>query len=200
MNIKSEKGITLMTCVITVIIMFLIVGMIVYSSSSSMQVRDINNLHNDIRAVQEKVDLFYLKYGVLPYKLDYDGVTPLKYEYKDLSAAEGNITNTEVSNVTNTNTNSVSDLRSQEGINGYIGVIVENYPYRNKNDNNVYYEIDLRNFDNLTLTNYSQSDSEKYVYVVNEASHSVYLVSGIRVNKEYHYSPDYSNIPKLEDI
>lgn len=180
MSFKSENGVSLMSMIITVIIMFLIVGMIVYSSSNTIRVRDINNLNNDIKTLQEKVDLFYLEYGLLPYGLDYNK-EPIRYEYVDTidpsAPAEGYL--------------------SQAGINAYIGVII-NSPYRNPNDNNVYYEIDLNNFENLALTNYSSSNPDKYVYVVNEQSHSVYLVSGIRVDQKYYYSPDYSEIPKID--
>ena len=180
MNIKSENGVSLMTMIITVIIMFIIIGMIVYSSANTMRVRDINNLNNDVKILQEKVDLFYLEYGVLPYALDYSN-NPIKYKYDD-TIPEGT---------------PGSGYMSQAGINQYIGVIV-NHPYRNPNDNNVYYEINLNNFENLSLTNYSSKTPDKYVYVVNEQSHSVYMVSGIRVDGTYYYSPDYSDIPKID--
>ena len=79
LNIKSENVVSLMTMIITVIIMFIIIGMIVYSSANTMRVRDINNLNNDVKILQEKVDLFYLEYGVLPYALDYSN-NPIKYQ------------------------------------------------------------------------------------------------------------------------
>ena len=182
MNFKSEKGVSLMTMIITVIIMFIIVGMIVYSSSNTVKVRDLNNLNNDIKTLQERVDLFYLEYGMIPYSYDLYG-NPMRYEYDPDLPADAQDDGT---------------YMNQAGVNNYIGVLINNNPYRNLNDNNVYYELDLENFENLTLTNYSHSNPEQYVYVVNEATHSVYLVSGIRIDGIYYYSPDYSKIPKVD--
>ena len=87
--------------------------------------------------------------------------------------------------------------KSLVGVNEYIKVII-NSPNRNPNDNDVYYEINLNNFQNLSLTYYSSKIPDRYVYVVNEQSHSVYMVSGIRIDGKYYYSPDYSNIPKID--
>lgn len=66
MNVRNNKGITLMTEVITVVVFLLILGTITYSSISSIQVRALNNMYADILMIQEKAANYYLKYGEAP--------------------------------------------------------------------------------------------------------------------------------------
>lgn len=66
MNLKNQKGITLMTEVITIVIFMLILGTITYSSMASLQVRALNNMYADILTIQERAANYYLKYGVAP--------------------------------------------------------------------------------------------------------------------------------------
>lgn len=66
MNIKNQKGITLMAEVITVVVFLLILSTISYSSMSSLQVRALNSMYADILVIQEKAVNYYLKYGEAP--------------------------------------------------------------------------------------------------------------------------------------
>lgn len=68
MDIKNQKGITIMAEVITVVIFILILTTISYSSMSSLQVRALNNMYADIIVIQEKATNYYLKYGEAPVK------------------------------------------------------------------------------------------------------------------------------------
>lgn len=66
MNIRNNKGITLMAEVITVIILLMIISIISYSSMSSLQVRNLNNMYSDIINIQEKAINYYMKYNKAP--------------------------------------------------------------------------------------------------------------------------------------
>ena len=66
MNIRDNKGITLMAEVITIILLLLIVSIITYSSMSSLQVRNLNDMYADIVNIQDKAANYYLKYGKAP--------------------------------------------------------------------------------------------------------------------------------------
>lgn len=66
MNIKNQKGITLVAEVITIVIFMLILTTITYSSMSSLQVRALNSMYADIIAIQERAETYYLKYGTAP--------------------------------------------------------------------------------------------------------------------------------------
>ena len=66
MNIYNNKGITLMAEVMTVLVLIIIVSIITYSSMSSLQVKNLNNMYSDIVNIQEKAANYYLKYGESP--------------------------------------------------------------------------------------------------------------------------------------
>lgn len=70
MDVKNQKGITIMAEVITVVIFILILTTISYSSMSSLQVRALNSMYADIVVIQEKAANYYLKYGEAPVKTD----------------------------------------------------------------------------------------------------------------------------------
>ena len=66
MNIKNERGITLTSLIITVILTLIISGMMGYYSTSGLNLRKINNMYSDIAQIQSEVDLYYLKNNELP--------------------------------------------------------------------------------------------------------------------------------------
>lgn len=66
MNIRNNKGITLIAEVMTVLLLILIVSVITYSSTSGLQVQRLNNMYADIASIQEKAQNYYLKYGKAP--------------------------------------------------------------------------------------------------------------------------------------
>lgn len=65
-NLKNNKGITLVAQVITITVFLMIVGVISYSSVSSLQSKNLNDMYTDIVSIQEKVANYYLKYGEAP--------------------------------------------------------------------------------------------------------------------------------------
>lgn len=63
---KNEKGVTLITLVLTVIVILIITSMIIYKSRESVSVRNIENLYNDISELKIKINDYYDEYGKLP--------------------------------------------------------------------------------------------------------------------------------------
>lgn len=145
--IKKEKGITLISLSIAVIIILTITGMIIYSAKDSIYIKNLTNMQNDIANLRDKVSLYYSEYGDIP----------AKTEYPD-----------------------VSNLQSA----GVLGV----------NDTGKFLILELENLEGLTL-NYGE-DYEKYkandytnltdltdIYIINENSHNIFYVEGIRVKE-----------------
>ena len=60
MIIKNEKGITLTTLVLTVVLILIISGMMGYYSTSGLNIKRINNMYSDIEQIQTEVDTYYL--------------------------------------------------------------------------------------------------------------------------------------------
>lgn len=162
-NIKSNKGITMITLIIAVIIMLVISSTLIYNINIGTSTRNLNNMYSDIQVLKDKIDLYYSSYEALP------------------------IIQTEYTNTSN-----------------IIGI--------NQNDGNKYYVIDLEAFENLTL-NYGEGYKEfkttlssdiSDIYIVNEQSHNVYYVKGIKLDgKTYYTIPgNYTEVevPSIADI
>lgn len=66
MIIKNEKGITLTTLILTVVLILIIGGMMGYYSTSGLNLKKINNMYSDIEQIQTEVDTYYLKNNELP--------------------------------------------------------------------------------------------------------------------------------------
>ena len=58
--------------------------------------------------------------------------------------------------------------------------------FKNPNDNDVYYIIDLNKLDNLTLNNKISNDGDE-VYIINETTHTIYYPKGIKISGEILY-------------
>ena len=66
MIIKNEKGVTLTTLVLTVVLILIISGMMGYYSTSGLNIKKINNMYSDIEQIQTEVDSYYIKNNDLP--------------------------------------------------------------------------------------------------------------------------------------
>ena len=68
-NIKNQKGITLISLVIAVLIIILITGILIYNARDSIYIRNYSNLKNDIQNLRSKVLNYYNEYGSIPAKV-----------------------------------------------------------------------------------------------------------------------------------
>ena len=157
--IKKDKGITLISLSIAVIIILTITGMILYSAKDNIYIKNLTNMENDIANLRDKISSYYSEYGDIPAQTEYPDITNLENA-------------------------------------GVIGA----------NDTGKFYIIELEKLDGLTL-NYGE-DYEKYkangytyssdltdIYIINENSHNIFFVEGIRVkenNETKMYYTDYT--------
>ena len=66
MNIKNNKGITLSTVMISVILLIVIMSSIILSASKTNETKKAMLLNNDIEELNRKVNLYYLQNGIVP--------------------------------------------------------------------------------------------------------------------------------------
>lgn len=103
MNIRNDKGITLIVETITVLLLTLIMSIISYSSKSSLQVRKLNDMYSDIVSIQDKAANYYLKYGKAPVteeKVSETVINQIKDE-KNPNDAEGEYYKVDISSLNN---------------------------------------------------------------------------------------------------
>ncbi|MBR2289458.1 MAG: type II secretion system protein [Clostridia bacterium] len=163
--LKNRRGLSLTTMVVTVLIMLLIMGTLVYSAVDSVKVRKLNKFYNDLRQLDDAVEMYYLKYGQLPVDTTETAIVAAKNNTKesldkvDFVLAEG--------------ATKVVDQNSFFNPNDY-DVNAEKATYQ-------YINLDL--LENISL-NYMDT------YIVNEQSHTVYNYTGMTVDKvTYHVLP-----------
>lgn len=80
MNFRNNKGVTLISLGVTIIIILVITGAIIFNTKNQLMMREIQNLTTDIELLNFKVDEYYLKYGELPKLCDYIHTT---YDFND---------------------------------------------------------------------------------------------------------------------
>lgn len=63
---KSNRGITMLSLIITVVVMIIIAGTTVYTASNRNKVNDFKKMQTDIELLNDKVSNYYIKYGGIP--------------------------------------------------------------------------------------------------------------------------------------
>jgi len=77
-NINKENGITLAILVITITLILILTGTVIYNAQGSLRIRILTNLTNDIETLDEKVSDYYNEYGDIPAKIKYTNIDNLK--------------------------------------------------------------------------------------------------------------------------
>ncbi len=65
-NIKTNKGITIITLVITVIILLILSGTIIYNTSTYNGTGNYNYMVSDIKILKDKSLIYFNQYGQIP--------------------------------------------------------------------------------------------------------------------------------------
>lgn len=81
--IKKEKGITLVSLIIMIMLMLIISSTTINISLNRFKINNFSRMKNDIIFLDEKVSNYYLKYGILPILREDDGLGK-EYKYTSL--------------------------------------------------------------------------------------------------------------------
>lgn len=65
-KLKTDKGITLITLILAIVIMFIISSMLIYNAQTGAKSRALNSMCSDIKILKDRIDIYYSKYGALP--------------------------------------------------------------------------------------------------------------------------------------
>ena len=156
---KSERGITLITLVITIIIM------IILAFTTSVNIRNYQSQNSktnfiaDMKLLKEEVEQFYSRNKSLPIALDDE--TPIKFD-KDVITSK--LTN--LININDNNNYYIIDT-NELGITTNLGKDLDNV-------------IQLGAEEDITNTSLD-------VYIINEQSHTIYYPKGIKYDGITHY-------------
>lgn len=78
-DLKENKGITLVTLILAIIIMLIISSTLIYNAQTGIKTRALNNMYNDIKNLKDKIEIYYSQYGTIPIiKTQYTNVENIK--------------------------------------------------------------------------------------------------------------------------
>jgi len=172
MNIRGNKGVTLIALTLTVIIILMLTGAIIYNSRNHISMQKINQLNNDIEVLDAKIDDYYLRYGELPILCEYvnsDNGGRDKFVEIIETLANGNQLNSEV-NSNDGNTYAVIDLEKLSGL-------TLNYGY-----DEGYRQV------KANKSPLNGSIVESTIYVINTKTHQIYFPHGITADGIMYYT------------
>lgn len=177
---KQEKGISMISLVITIIILLILTNVMIYNARDNIYLRSLANLYNDIEILNSKVSEYYEKYGNIPTDIEYTNINKLSniisknndtgsFYVIDLEAMQGITLNygKEYENIKN----------DAENANSYEDVYIIN-----ENSHNIFYvkgiSIEENGKTNTYYTNYTKPD---------ETTVDLRYIDGISIPDEYYY-------------
>ncbi len=86
-KIKSQKGITMVSLIITIIILLILSGTAIHNLNLSNGVARYNNMVADIKLLNDKTLVYYNKYGEIP-KTDKNSININNEEYYELNISK----------------------------------------------------------------------------------------------------------------
>lgn len=95
-ELRNERGITLITLIVTVVILAIITVSLAVNSYSSINLSKLTRLQNDVEMLNDRIAAYYVKEGKLPiYKEENTNFqiekTTLLNQFDDLATMDGNI-------------------------------------------------------------------------------------------------------------
>lgn len=63
---KNEKGITLISLIITIVLLIIIAGTTIYTSYDRFKINNLKKMNNDIELLNDKISTYYVEYGGIP--------------------------------------------------------------------------------------------------------------------------------------
>lgn len=175
MNQKSDRGVTLIALIVTIIILLVITGAIIFNTGNNINMKKLDQLKLDIELLNSQIDDYYLKYGELPILCDYLHKEDFAEEIYTFAHTRNAILNNDL-NPNDGDNYAVIDVEKLGGITLYYG-------YEKGGTSGDY---------NLLKTNRKVSEDpdpvEDEIYVINTTTHQIYFPHGIVVDNIMYYT------------
>ena len=162
MNLRSQKGINIITLSVAIIILVLITSVLVYNSKDGVKIRNLKDLYNDVELLDNKIAAYYTEHGDIPKLKNSSNGENIKYENLGFL----NDANYEEINPNNGDNYYIIDLEAMKGITLNYG-----------KDYAIIKEDSATNLGEL-----------KDLYIINEVSHTIYYPRGINVQGINYYT------------
>ena len=169
---RNNKGITMISLVITIIVLLIVTSITVHNGLVQMKIKRVNNLYADIDSLSTKVAEYYLKNKTIPIYNE-----PYVDDKNELQVLFNNNGATETEKLINVN---------DEGAYYVLDL--------SKLDN-----LTLNYGDDYKTWNSSEPKSQN-VYIINTVTHQIYYPHGIKMDNDYYFTkfPDKNIISPIE--
>lgn len=165
--LKQEKGVSLISLVIAILILGIITTMLLYNSKDSKQVKELTNMYSDIENLTDKISSYYSKYGNIPVLTNYDlsEVKTIKI-WNDLD-----------------NSNNTNNPKGKNDSDKFLIIDLKALENLTLNYGRDYEKLsDIDTLDNADI------------YIINENSHNIFYLKGIIIDgKTYYTNQDKDN-------
>lgn len=213
----GQKGVTLVTLSIAIIIMIIITSTLIYNITTGSKVKALNNMYYDITKIKDKLDMYYINYHTIPiletpYKntSHIQGVNPNDngvYYVIDLEALEsmnlnyGQDYNTYKTNPSDTLTNLYIVNERSHSIYYVQGVLFDNKTYYTKPEEST--KVELTDILSIELIDQQQETANIKMYAVDKTNGIKKITLNVNGEdyKTYTYDLNYREIKtEIEQI
>ena len=163
MNVKSEKGVTLIILIIMLIVMGIITTITLNNSPRQLQIGNVNNLFSDIDSLSSKISDYYLQNGTIPI-MENNPYLENANELKTVLSSNGALPD-EI-NPNDQGAYYVIDLSKLDNLTLNFGK-----DYKNWNDTSTYEEY-------------------QDIYIINPITHQIYYPASINLRGTVYYTRD----------
>lgn len=147
MKKSNNKGISLVTLTIAVMIILIIAGTLIYNSTNGREVKKLKNMYNDIEVLDAKVSEWYKNYGTIPGETLYTNTDKIDEIYE-----AGQIGQNDNDVYYKIDINSIQNLNLNFGI-GYTETDSEDVYIINEQSHKIYYAKGIKSGDVVYYTN-----------------------------------------------
>lgn len=170
--LKQEKGISLMSLAVAIIILVIITNILVYRAKDNVYIKNLTNMYNDISNLREKISNYYSTYGDIPAKVKYENEQEIE-KLKEAKVIGVNDSENEYY---------VIELSALEGLTLNFGREYET----------------IKNMGTITQDGQALVNSLKDIYIINKNSHNIFYVAGVSGGDGKYYYTDDKNIDKVK--
>ncbi len=167
--IKNEKGITMITLTIAIIILVIITNILIFNARDGVYVKNLENMYSDVESLRDKIIEYYIDYGAIPA----DTQTQYSLDGKD-DLKDNWITQEEFEK----GKFYIIDLKALDGVSLNYG---RDYDKYSAND--------------LSEEEINQLND---IYIVNDITLNVFYVKGISVDGKTYYSDREKDETQIE--
>lgn len=179
-QMKNNKGISLVSLVITVIVLMILSNVIIYNASSHLKLGKLTELQNDIDNLRDKVSSYYAQNGKIPASIQYTNVNAIKAAGVVSDAVDiGDFLVIDLSAIENLTLNMGKDFEkvrnAPENADSYTDLYIIN-----EVSHNIFYVAGVTIDDETFYTDYTSND-------IDTASIKLRYVENIKIPDGFYY-------------